>query len=75
MEQQFAIKARDLTLDALQKLHAIVIMEADWSTEGMQEFRRTLGKSIGIIDFDILCSIYKHFPDLNDLSDKEISQD
>ncbi|WP_414475403.1 hypothetical protein [Microvirga sp. M2] len=74
MPKDFAIEAKCLTLEALQKLHAIAALETDWTSQDMQELRRALGKFIGLIDAQILCAIYKQFPDLNDLPEEEGSQ-
>lgn len=50
------LEARDINLEELQNLHLVLSLEADWSPEDMQEFRRTLGKSMDMIDFVVLCS-------------------
>ena len=70
MQKDFAVRARDLTLEALRKLQAVAVLEADWGSPDMQDLRRALGIFIGSIDVEILCAIYRHFPELDDLPDE-----
>jgi hypothetical protein len=67
MEKQLALKARSRALKAIELLHSIVKLDADWTREDMQLLKRGIGISIGTIEVDLLTVIYKKYPELDDL--------
>jgi hypothetical protein len=67
MKKKLALKAKSRALKAIELLHSIVKLDADWTPEDMQLLKRGIGISIGTIEVDLLTVIYKKFPELDNL--------
>jgi len=68
MDREFALQAKDISIDAARHLLEIVKLTNDWSAEEMQRLHKAIGIIVGKIEVDILAEIYRSHPDIDDLS-------
>ena len=64
---------RDETLRAIGILHDLILRCRDWENPLQEEISKGIGISIGVADTRILCKLYEYFPDLNDLSETDLT--
>lgn len=69
MDKRFAENAKNLALEAVKNLNEIVKFSDRWQEDEMKDIHRSIGKTIGKIEIDILSKIYVHFPELDDLAE------
>jgi hypothetical protein len=72
MTEDEALQIRSRALSAIRELNSIAAMPLDWeSDEALRGLRRGLAAGIWQIDTEILGPIYRAFPHLDDLRDRD----
>ncbi|MFB9980633.1 hypothetical protein ACFSQQ_34935 [Mesorhizobium kowhaii] len=68
MDREFALQAKDISIDVTRRLLEIVKLTSDWDTEEMRRLHKAIGITVGKIEVDIIAEIYRSYPDMEDLS-------
>ena len=68
MDREFAIQARDFSIEAARVLLSITKLTDNRDEDDMQRLRLAIGITVGKIEMEILGEIYSKYPDIDELA-------